>query len=256
MTPSPPAGIVLAAGAGTRLRPLTTLRPKALCPVGNVALVDRALAMMVRAGIDDVAVNAHHLAGQIVDHLDGRVHLSVEQPTALGTAGALGALRSWIDGRHVLICNSDAYRDGDLHGLIDGWTGDKPRVLVVRDPAHADFGDWRFAGASLLPWSHAKTLPARPAGLYEAVWRPADARGELELVEHSGTFIDCGTPRDYLAANLHSSGGASVVGAGAVVEGELVRSVVWPGAVVSPGERLVDSVRTDTGLTVDCSGTG
>jgi len=251
-----PAAIVLAAGAGTRLRPLTTLRPKALCPVANVPLVDRALTTIGRAGIRDVAANAHHLAGQIVSHLDGRVHVSVERSVALGTAGAVGALRSWLDGRHVLIYNSDAYLDGGpdvLHRLIDGWTGAHPRALVVRDAARADFDDWRFAGASLLPWSYAHSLPAEPAGLYEAVWRAADERGVLELVEHTGTFIDCGTPQDYLAANLHASGGASVIGAGAVVDGELVRSVVWPGAAVGRTERLVDCVRTDTGLTVDCS---
>lgn len=250
---NPRAGIVLAAGAGARLRPLTESRPKALCPVANTPLVDRALAAVTRAGVSDVAVNAHYRAEQLASHLDGRVHLSVERPVALGTAGAVGALRTWLKGRHVLICNADAYLDGDLHPLIAGWTGEHPRLLVVRDPARADFGAWRFAGASLLPWSYARELPARPAGLYEAVWRAADARGELEFVEHTGTFIDCGTPQDYLAANLHASGGASVIGEGAVVDGEVIRSVVWPAAVVRRDERLVESVRTDTGLTVDCS---
>lgn len=248
-----PAGIVLAAGAGTRLRPLTQLRPKALCPIDNVPLVDRALASLGRAGVNDIAVNAHHLAEQMAAHLDGRAHLSIESPVALGTAGAVGALRTWLDNRDALICNSDSYLDGDLDILIKGWTGEHPRLMVIRDPARGDFGPWRFAGASLLPWSYAKDLPTQPTGLYEAVWRAAGARGELEFVEHAGAFIDCGTPSDYLAANLHASGGTSVIGEGADVAGELVRSVVWPGAVVRSGERLVDSVRTDTGLTVDCS---
>lgn len=248
-----PAGIVLAAGAGNRLRPLTQWRPKALCPINNVPLVDRALASIERAGISDVAVNAHYLAEQLADHLGGRAHLSIESPEALGTAGAVGALRAWLDGRDALICNSDAYLNGHLDLLITGWTGDHPRLLVTSDPARGDFGQWRFAGASLLPWSYARDLPAQPAGLYEVVWRAAHARGDLEFGEHAGTFIDCGTPHDYLAANLHASGGASVVGEGAAVAGELVRSVVWPGATVRHGERLVDSVRTDTGLTVDCS---
>ncbi len=251
-----PAALVLAAGTGSRLKPLTNLRPKALCPIDNVPLVDRALASIAHAGISAVAVNAHHLADQIVAHLAGRAHLSNEQPVALGTAGAVGALRDWLDGRPVLICNSDAYGDADLRRLLTGWNGEHPRVLVIRDPARTDFGQWRFAGASLLPWSYANQLPATPAGLYETVWRAADARGELEFIEHAGAFIDCGTPQDYLAANLHASGGASVVGAGAVVSGELVRSVVWPGSVVHADERLVDSVRTNTGLTVDCSTAG
>lgn len=250
---APPAGIVLAAGAGLRLRPLTALRPKALCPVANLPLVDGALARLTAAGVDHIAVNAHHLAAQLVEHLAGRVHLSVERPAALGTAGAIGQLRNWLDGRDALVCNADAYLDGGLTSLLQGWTRQHPRILVTRDPADADFGEWRFAGASLLPSAYAARLPAAPAGLYESVWRDSWARGELEMVAHAGTFIDCGTPRDYLAANLHASGGASVVGPGAVVEGALIRSVVWPSAIVRRGERLFDAVRADQGITLDCS---
>ena len=247
------AGIVLAAGAGTRLRPLTGLRPKALFPVANVALLDRAMDHLAAAGVRDVAVNAHYLAEQVVAHVGDRAYLSVERPVALGTAGAVGALREWLAGRDALICNADAYLDRDIGALLAGWAADRPRLLVVRDPARGDFGPWLFAGASLLPWSYASTLPAQPAGLYEAVWGAAHERGELELVGYPGTFIDCGTPPDYLAANLHASGGASVIGPGAVVEGELVRSVVWPGAGVNRGERLDESGRAERGVTVDCS---
>lgn len=247
------AGIVLAAGAGTRLRPLTNLRPKALCPVGNTPLVDLALARVAAVGVTDIAVNAHHLAEQLMAHLAGRVQLSLEQPVALGTAGAVGALRGWLAGRPALVCNSDAYLDGGLAALMHGWDGNRPRVLVVRDPAAGDFGPWRFAGASLLPWSHAERLRPAPAGLYEAVWRDAETSGELELVEHTGVFIDCGTPPAYLAANLHVSGGASVLAPDSDVEGELDRCVIWPQAVVRRGERLVQCVRTEGGLTVDCS---
>ena len=65
--------------------------------------------------------------------------------------------------------------------------------------------------------------------------------------EHRGRpLIDCGNPPDYLRANLLASGGASVIGAGAVVEGRVEESVVWPGARVYAGERLVRSVRTPT----------
>ncbi len=231
--------------------PLTRLRPKALCPIDNIPLLDRALHQVRDAGVTDVAVNAHHLAAQVVAHAGDRAFLSVEHPEALGTAGAVAALGGWLAGRDALICNADAYRDGGLHPLLAGWSGDRPRVLVVRDATRGDFGQWRFAGASLLPARDAERLTRTPAGLYETVWRTAHAAGQLELVEHSGCFIDCGTPASYLAANLHASGGASVVGAGAVVRGELVRSVVWAGAVVAAGERLVDSVRAD-GLTVDC----
>jgi hypothetical protein len=71
------------------------------------------------------------------------------------------------------------------------------------------------------------------------------------VVPQAGPYFDCGTPADYLAANLEASGGRSVVGAGARVDGELVRSVVWPGGVVHRGERLVESIRVGETLTVD-----
>jgi N-acetyl-alpha-D-muramate 1-phosphate uridylyltransferase len=250
------AAVVLAAGAGTRLRPLTELLPKALCPVGDRPLVDLALARVGAFGdrpVDPswVAVNAHHLAGALAAHLDGSVHVSVEQPAALGTAGALGALRDWLDGRAVLVTNVDAYLDADLGSLAAGWDGARPRLAVVADGARPDFGGrWRYAGVGLLPWAEVQDLEPRPSGLYEASWRVAELTGRLELVPITGRFVDCGTPSDYLRANLYVSGGRSVVGAGAVVEGELVRSVVWPGGVVAAGERLVECVRAGRDVTL------
>lgn len=249
------AGLVLAAGAGRRLRPLSLLLPKPLHPVDNDALLDRALATLA-AGLGStgpawLAVNAHHLAARIVAHVGDRAHVSVERPVALGTAGAVGALRGWLDGRDVLIANGDAYLAGaDVAGFVAGWDGRRPRLLVVpagNEPA--DFpGGWRFAGVSLLPGAVAAGLPAKPSGLYELVWRDALAAGRCELVPSPATtFIDCGTPARYLAANLHATGGASVVGPGARVAGELCRSVVWAGATVRRHERLRDTVRATLG---------
>ncbi len=244
-------GVVLAAGEGRRLRPLTELRPKALCPVNNVPLLDLAIARM-RPHVAEIAVNAHHLAQQVQTHLDGTdVMVSVETPRALGTAGALGALGQWTAGRDVLIHNADAWLTDPLDQLIHGWDGVRPRLLVgpVGD-CRADFGDRRFVGASLLPGAVAASLPARPLGLYEAVWRNAWERGRLELVDVTGPAIDCGTVAEYLRANLTASGGESVVGAGCVVKGEVRRSVIWDGCTVGPGEWLTDAVRATDSLTV------
>lgn len=243
------AAVVLAAGSGTRLRPLTELRPKGLCPVNNVALVDHAVSRVAPV-TDAVAVNVSHHRAQLEAHLAGRVHVSVEEPEALETAGALGLLKGWLDGRHVLTVNVDAWHPTRLEAFAGTWDGDRPRVLCVRDPARGDFGDLRYAGVAVLPWRIVANLPAERLGLYPSVLGPAWERGELERVAAPGPYFDCGTPGEYLAANLTASGGASVVGEGAVVAGELVRSVVWPGARVGPDERLVDAVRAD-GLTVE-----
>ncbi|GAA0803195.1 nucleotidyltransferase family protein [Spirilliplanes yamanashiensis] len=268
-------GVVLAAGEGRRLRPLTEQLPKALCPVGNVPLLDRALARVAAlTGPDAVAVNAAYLAPQVVAHVGGRAHVSVEPDGPLGTAGGVARLRPWIDGRGVLVGNADAYladpdrKPGeDIAALLDGWDGDTVRMLT-RDTApgeRPEFSGRRFAGFSLLPWRYVAALPDGAADLVHRVWRPAEAAGELELVALKGTYIDTGTLADYLAANRHAAFGGnlvapdatvtgrceeSVVGAGATVAGTAVRSVLWPGAVVAAGETLTGAVRTATGLTV------
>src|SRR2546426_4251176 len=73
-------GVVLAAGAGTRLRPLTDLLPKSLCPVAGVPLLDFALERVVDV-TSDVVVNAHHGAAAVAAHVGGRARLSGgEQP--------------------------------------------------------------------------------------------------------------------------------------------------------------------------------
>ncbi|MET0729148.1 MAG: sugar phosphate nucleotidyltransferase [Acidimicrobiales bacterium] len=233
------AGVVLAAGAGTRLRPLTFLRPKALCPVANVPLVDLALER-ARSVVDDVAVNIHHGRAAMEAHLAGSVHLSLEEERPLGTAGALAHLRGWLDGRAALVLNADAWCPGSLASFVTGWDRRRVRLLLAGDEALGSRS--RVAGA-LMPWSTIESLTAEPSGLYEASWRGALSAGRLEVVRHDRPFIDCGTPRQYLEANLAASAGQSVVGEGAVVAGKIDRCVVWPGAVVWPQESLTCAIR-------------
>jgi NDP-sugar pyrophosphorylase family protein len=257
MTSTELAALVLAAGQGKRLRPLTLIKPKPLCPVNNKPLIDFALdevtGLLGRLGPQHVAVNAHHLADQVVAHVGERAHMSIEQPRPLGTAGAIAQLRDWIAGRPLLIRNTDAWRGDHVpRTFVDDWDGQRPRLLVVEDAQRADFeGRWRYAGLSLLPWADAQALPQKPHGLFEAVWAQAEADGRLELIVSAGAFIDCGTPRDYLRANLAASGGEPVIGPGSIIEGEVIRSVVWPRGVVRRGERLVESIRVGEDLTVD-----
>ena len=232
--------MVLAAGGGARLRPLTRFLPKALCPVANVPLLDLALDR-VRPCAAAVAVNVHHGRAAIERHLDGQAHVSIEEPEALGTAGALGQLRSWIAGRAVIVVNADTWCPGPLDRLSHGWDGERVRLALA--------GDDRLrrtsrVAAALMPWAEVAPLAAVPSGLYEVSWRRLAAEDRIDVVPWDGPCLDCGTPARYLAANLAASGGRSVVAPGAVVEGTLVRSVVWDGAVVERSERLVDAIRT------------
>lgn len=244
------AGVVLAAGAGTRLRPLTRWRPKALCPVGGVPLVDLALDR-VGAVTSSVAVNVHHGRALLEAHVGGRAHLSIEGEQALGTAGALGHLREWIDGRPTVVVNADAWTDARLDVLLDGWDGERVRLLLVRPPVDGSMPAKPNLAGAVVPWADVKALQPEPSGLWEVSWRAARAAGRLDVVGvDDAAFVDCATPGDYLAANLASSGGEPVVGDGATVEGELVRSVVWPGGVVRRRERLVDAIRVGDRVTV------
>lgn len=246
--PGPPdlCAVVLAAGEGARLRPLTRLRPKVLCPVGGTALVDLAL-QRARTATDAIAVNVHHDRAAIEAHLDGRVHLSVEEGEARGTAGALGVLRPWIGGRGVLVLNGDTWAPGDLAPAAAGWDRERLRVLVAGDDW---LGPTSRVAAAFMPWTEVSRLAPTPSGLWEVSWRHCLAAGRVEVVRWDGPCHDCGTPARYLAANLASSGGASVVGDGARVDGTIERSVLWPGAVVRAGEVLVDAIRTGDGMTV------
>jgi len=241
------AAVVLGAGSGTRLRPISLLRPKVLCPVGGAQLVDLALAR-VTAIAADVAVNARYGVEQIVEHVAARAHVSDERgyPEELGTAGAIGALREWLDGRAALVVNGDTWTDVDMAPLLDGWDGERVRVLVHDGPLVPGA---RIV-ASLVPAADAVRLPATPLGLSNGLWWPAREEGRLESVSGSGRFVSCDRPRDYLLANMLASGGESVVGDGAVVDGSIERSVIWPGAHVRSEEVLTDAIRCDDQTTV------
>lgn len=245
--------MVLAAGAGTRLRPLTDLRPKALCPVGDRLLVDHAL-VAVGPAVARTAVNVHHGRDALEEHLARThpgVHVSVEEPEALGTAGALAHLRGWLDGAGALVANADTWHREDLAAFVAGWDGERVRILT---PTPLPFGAGSGVVASILPWRVVERLEERPSGLWEVVWRAESEAGRIDAVRAAGPVIDCGTPVDYLRANLAVSGGRSVVGEGAVVQGRIERTVVWPGSRVGPGEVLVDAIRAD-GWTVLVRGT-
>lgn len=212
-------------------------------------LIDHAVDRL-RLVTGDVAVNVHQSQPTLREHLRTAQHppitVSMEEGERLGTAGPLGALRDWIDGRAVVVVNGDTWCPGGIDELVRGWDGESIRILVAGD---APFGPSAPIAGALMAWSDVRRLEAVPSGLYEVLWRDANAEGRLETVRHHGPFVDCAGPAEYLAANLQAAGG-SVIGAGAQVDGTVEDAVVWSGARVYAHEHLVRAIRTDTGRTV------
>jgi NDP-sugar pyrophosphorylase family protein len=241
--------VVLAAGEGRRLRPLTLRRPKPLCPVGNVALLDHALGRAGRV-TDLVAVNVHHGREQLEEHLAAtpQVHVSVEADRALGTAGALGRLRPWIDGCDVLVLNGDTWSEAELSTYMGDWDRDRPRLVIAGEPV---FGPAVKVVASFLPWPDVAALTPEPAELYETTWRPAASAGRLDVVGYDGAVFDCGTPASYLAANLDvaARAGGVLVGSGSRVDGQVKNSVIGTGCAIAG--TITDSVVWDDGVVLE-----
>jgi len=115
--------MVLAAGFGSRLRPLSYEQPKPLFPVMNRPVIEHTLALLKSVGITDVVINLHHKGNKISEFLeDGsrygiRLHYSKEDPI-LGSAGGIKAAQKFLDGDAFIVINSDVVTDIDLKELI------------------------------------------------------------------------------------------------------------------------------------------
>ncbi len=115
---------LLAAGVGSRLRPVTDATPKCMVIIDGRPLLDIWLDALNRAGIDEVLVNLHHLPDMVRRHVAARAGsprvITVFEPELLGSAGTLAANRRWVDGEEMfLACYADNLTDFDLRSLID-----------------------------------------------------------------------------------------------------------------------------------------
>ena len=111
--------MILAAGLGTRLQPLTDIKPKALVPVANRPAIDRTIALLKSHGFDRLVVNAHHHHRQMVDYLEGGRPFGIEiqvrvETEILGTGGGIRNTADFWDSEPFIVINSDILTDIDL----------------------------------------------------------------------------------------------------------------------------------------------
>jgi len=226
MPTQPRTAMVLAAGRGERMRPLTERMPKPLVPVAGKALIDHVLDRLAAAGVERAVVNVHHLAGMIEDHLRGRsrpaIIISDERDKLLDTGGgvvkALGAIGTepffhlnsdtiWIDG--VTPPNLDR-----LAGTFDAASMDALLLLapVAASIGYAGRGDFTmgpdgrltrrgerdvapfvYAGAAIL---RPELFAGAPTGAFSLtkLFDRAGEAGRLHGVRLEGTWMHVGTP--------------------------------------------------------------
>ena len=111
--------MILAAGLGTRLRPLTLNTPKALMPVGNVPIIDRIIEYLKTYGISELVVNAHHHYEQIAEHLNSGRHFGINidvrvEPNILGTGGGIKNTEDFWDKAPFIVINGDVLTNINL----------------------------------------------------------------------------------------------------------------------------------------------
>ncbi len=118
-------GLIFAAGIGSRLKPWTDFHPKALVEVGNKPMLQRVIENMKKAGIENIIINIHHMADQIVDFVKSNdsfginISFSDERDSLLDTGGAIVKASRLINNNDpVMIHNADIYTDLDLTTLI------------------------------------------------------------------------------------------------------------------------------------------
>lgn len=264
--------MILAAGLGTRLRPLTLERPKPLMPVGNVPLIDRTIGYLKRFGVDRIAVNAHHLSGQIhayfdEERRDGVIVKIYEEPEILGTGGGLKNTEDFWDDEPFILINGDVFTNMDLKPALEAHRlgqhlatlvvhhcppynqlllGPENRILDIAPARSA--GRVAFTGIHVLDPRVLEEIPGRGFSNIVDVYRDLIRRGAAihGYVTEGGTWRDIGTVESYLLANKDCAGKERfLMGQGCRVH-ESARLEEWAvlgaGVEVGPRARVVRSV--------------
>lgn len=253
--------LVLTAGIGTRLDPLTRLVAKPAVPLGTRTLIEHVLAWLHREQIRDVVLNLHHLPSTLTAIVGDGAHLGLSvkyswEDRLLGSAGGPRHALPLFDADPLLVVNGDVLCDFSLASMLEAHLDRDAHVTmaVVPNPAPNHYngilldeadavvgfvpkgcadGSWHFIGPQIVGRSVFADLPdgvpaETVAGLYRDIVR--ESPGRIRGWRAPARFLDVGTPADYLNAALSMSGPLLPPG--------VTRSAVWPGAVVAPSATL------------------
>ena len=223
----PHTAMIMAAGLGKRMRPLTATRPKPLIEVGGKALLDHVLEKLRAAGVRKVVVNVHYLADALEAHLASRAHgldvvISDERDLLLETGGGLVRAAPLIDADPFLALNSDnLWVDGPadtLKLLASHWDDAKMDALLLLVPLaralnHKGMGDFHmtrtgrlrrrqrshvapfvFTGIQMLSKRLLRDAPEGPFST-NILWDRAIEEGRCFGAVHQGLWFDVGTPK-------------------------------------------------------------
>jgi len=226
----PHTAMIMAAGLGKRMRPLTATRPKPLIEVGGKALLDHVLEKLRAAGVRKVVVNVHYLADALEAHLASRAHgldvvISNERDLLLETGGGLVQAAPLIDADPFLALNSDnLWVDGPadtLKLLASHWDDAKMDALLLLVPLaralnHKGMGDFHmtrtgrlrrrqrsyvapfvFTGIQMMSKRLLRDAPKGPFST-NILWDRAIEEGRCFGAVHQGLWFDVGTPKSIL----------------------------------------------------------
>ncbi|KAF0117353.1 MAG: nucleotidyltransferase [Rhodospirillaceae bacterium] len=224
----PTCGMVLAAGLGRRMGPLTDVLPKPMVRVAGRALIDHALDRLAEAGVGCCVVNLHHWAPLLREHLAERTRprlvFSDETAQLLETGGGVAKALPLLGEEPFFVANADAlWRDGPepaLHRLAAVWdegTMDALLLLVAVGAAHGYDGEGDFhlapagpagrperrAAGTTAPYVfggvqilHPRLFAGAPAGAFSlnVLYDRAGRAGRLKALVHDGAWFHVGTP--------------------------------------------------------------